>query len=109
MMCRLSECHNSYLTSQLGERNPDIQKSAIERQRDGQPGEYVADPQDAYRGSRYEPETEKDGRDRQALYDGLQLAGGPCPERLTLTFQMAAQTLNQDLADDDRRDHPGQD
>src|ERR1700722_7113984 len=98
MMCVPSEYHNSCLASQFGERNPDIQKSAIERQRDGQPGEYVADPQDANMGSRCEPETVKDGRDRQALYDGLQLAGGPCPERLTLTFQMAAQTLNQDLA-----------
>src|ERR1700719_1034386 len=107
MMCGWDEYQNSSLASQLGERHPDIRKAAIERERDGQPGKYVADPQEANRRSGYEPETEEDGRDRQALYDGFELAGGPCPERLTLTVQMAAQTLNQDLADDDRRDHRG--
>ena len=45
--------------------------------------------------------------DREALERRLELARHLGAEGLALAFQVAAQPLDQELADDDRRDHPG--
>ena len=84
-------------------------KSHYKGERDGQPGEGIADPEQGRRRRRLEAQTEKHGRDRQALNDRLELARHPSPERLPLAFQVAAQSLNQELTDDDGGDHPGHD
>ena len=55
-------------------------QAAVERQCDGQPGQDVADPEQGRQAERLEARQSKDGRDRQALNDGLELAGRPGPE-----------------------------
>ena len=78
-------------TRSLGECDPNVEKAAVKcGESDGQPGNGVAGPEQGHRRRRLEAQTEKHGRDRQALNDGLELACHAGPEGLPLAFQVAA-------------------
>src|SRR5262249_20777881 len=93
------------LAPELGDGREDVAESAVDRESDGEPGQGVAGDEPNRRG--VDGEAEQDRTNREALNERFELAGRLGAEGLALALEMAPEPLDQELAHDDRRDHPG--